>query len=222
MAGYAEVARRTGLPLRVLEVGASAGLNLSWDRYAYRVGDRVVGPADAALVLAPEWRRTLPTIERHPDVVACRGCDRAPIDLAAPGTAERLIAYVWPDQTERVERLEAAIRVARVTRPQVDAADAADWLEHELAALTPGSATVVAHTIVWQYFSKETAARARRALTDAGARATTRQPLARLAFEQHGPDLPPELALTLWPGGTKTVLAHAHPHGEWIDWRAGC
>ena len=49
MPGYAEIARRTGLPLSILEIGASAGLNLLWDRFAYRYGDRFVGGNDLVL-----------------------------------------------------------------------------------------------------------------------------------------------------------------------------
>ena len=220
MPGYCEVARATGLPLRVLELGASAGLNLHWDRYAHRLDDRTVGPADAGVVLAPEWRGTAPRVDALPTVAERRGCDRSPIDLAAPGAVDRLIAYVWPDHPERVRRLEAAVAVARAAPPPLDAADAGAWLAARLAKPVAGVATVVAHTIVWQYFAPATAAVARRALDDAGARATTSAPLAWLAFEHRRNDAPPELTLTIWPGGARRVLARAHPHGNWIEWRA--
>lgn len=36
--GFLTIAQRTGLPIRAFEVAASAGLNLNWDRYAYRFG----------------------------------------------------------------------------------------------------------------------------------------------------------------------------------------
>lgn len=220
MPGYAAVARATGLPLRVLELGASAGLNLNWDRYAHRLDGRTVGPAGAAVVLAPEWRGTPPAVDALPAVAERRGCDRSPIDLAAPGAVDRLIAYVWPDHPERVRRLEAAVAVARATPPVVDAADAGAWVAARLVEPAEGVATAVAHTIVWQYFAPATAAAARRAIDDAGARATTNAPLAWLAFEHRRSDAPPELTLTTWPGGVRRSLARAHPHGNWIEWRA--
>jgi hypothetical protein len=218
MPGYAEIARRTGLPLRILELGASAGLNLLWDRFAYRYGERFVGAADAPVIVAAEWRGPWCGVERLPPVIEKRGCDRAPIDLQEAGNADRLMAYVWPEQTERLERIAAAIALARRERPAIEKADAGEWLERHLAAPAESAATVVAHTIVWQYFSKETKTRVRAALDDAGARATARAPLAWLTLEQYAPDQLPEVRLTLWPGGERQTIAHAHPHGTWIEW----
>ena len=218
MPGYAEIARRTGLALRILELGASAGLNLMWDRYAYRYGERGIGSADAPLTVAAEWRGPWCGVDELPRVVERRGCDRSPIDLTLPGAADRLIAYMWPDQAERLARLEAAIALAQREKPPVEKAEAAEWLELHLATPVRGVATVVAHTIVWQYFSKETRARARAALDEAGTRATVGAPLAWLSLEQYAPDQLPELRLTLWPGGERQTLAHAHPHGAWVEW----
>ena len=220
MPGYAEIARRTGLPLRILELGASAGLNMMWDRFAYRYGERFVGRADAPVIVAAEWRGPWCGVERLPTVIEKRGCDRSPIDLAAPGNADRLMAYVWPEQTERLERIAAAIALAQCERPPLEKADADAWLERQLAAPVEGAATVVAHTIVWQYFSKETKTRVRAALDDAGARATARAPLAWLTLEQYALDQLPEVRLTLWPGGETQTIARAHPHGAWIEWGA--
>ena len=221
MPGYAEIARRTGLALRILELGASAGLNLMWDRYAYRYGERLVGRAGAPLTVAAEWRGPWCGVVDLPRVVERRGCDRSPIDLQEPGAADRLMSYVWPDQVERLTRLEAAIALAQREKPALEKADAAAWLEQRLATPAPGVATVVVHTIVWQYFSKETAARARAALNEAGERASAEAPLAWLSLEQYSGDQPPELRLTLWPGGERQTLARAHPHGAWVEWLGG-
>ncbi len=219
MPGYVEVARLTGLPLVILELGASAGLNLLWDRFAYRLGTLACGPPGAAVTIEAEWRGAPPAITSFPRVARRAACDRAPIDLDAAGAAERLIAYVWPDQSERVRRLEAAIALARAVGTRVENADAAAWLERELALPAAGAATVVAHTIVWQYFPAATAERVRATLAAAGARATPERPLAWLAFEHTKADAPPELALTLWPGDAPRTLACAHPHGAWVDWK---
>ena len=73
--GFAAVARATGLPLRVLELGASAGLNLNWDRYRYERAAAAFGPADSPVRL-PLAGPPPPALR----VVARRGCDAAPLD----------------------------------------------------------------------------------------------------------------------------------------------
>jgi hypothetical protein len=84
--------------------------------------------------------------ERH-------GCDTSPIDPSTDEGALTLQSYVWPDQMERFRRLTAAIDVARRVSAPVDHANAADWIEAALAGGVSGVATVVYHSIVWQYLS---------------------------------------------------------------------
>jgi hypothetical protein len=219
MPGYAMVAKRTGLPLSILEVGASAGLNLMWDRFAYRYGERFVGDRQAPFVVDAEWRGPWCGVEALPRVASRRGCDRAPFDLQAPGAADRLIAYVWPEQTERLARITAAIALAQREKPPLEKADAGDWLERNLARPAPGVATIVAHTIVSQYFTKETRAKVHGLIASAGARATAAAPFAWLSLEQYATDQLPEVRLTMWPEGEMKKIALAHPHGAWIEWQ---
>lgn len=218
MPGYAEIARATDQPLSILELGASAGLNLLWDRFAYRYGDRFVGDTNAPVTIEAEWRGPWCNVERLPRVIAKRGCDRAPFDLSAPGAADRLIAYVWPEQTARLARIEAAIKLAQAEKPPLEKADAAEWVERQLQSRPKDAATVVAHTIVWQYLNKEAQTRIETTLATEGAKATKANPLAWLTLEQYATDQLPEVRLTLWPGGETRKLANAHPHGAWIEW----
>lgn len=216
--GYAEVARRTGLPLALREIGASAGLNLLWDRFGYRLGPQRWGDAASSVQLAADWRGTPPTLPPAIVVADRRGCDLAPIDPADPADALRLRAYVWPDQPERAARLDGALQLARTAGAVVEACDAADWVERTLAAPQPGVATVLVHSIVWQYLPPATRARITAAMETAGARATAAAPLAWLRLEFFRADAPAELRLRLWPGGDEQVLARAHPHGAWAEW----
>lgn len=218
MPAYARIAKLTGLPLRILEVGASAGLNLLWDRFRYDLGGHYVGDPAASVTVKADWHGHWPDITSLPHVVERRGCDRTPIDLSAPGEADRLMSYMWPDQTERVARLEGAIALALEVRPALEQADAGEWLERVLATSVPGVATIVAHSIAWTYFSAETSARGQRAITQAGARATREAPLAWVAFEHEAQNQPPTLKVTTWPGGETKTLAHAHPHGMMVHW----
>lgn len=215
--GLMVVAEETGLPLSLMEVGASAGLNLIPDRYAYRLEDNILGQPRSPVTLAPAWSGPVP--DGQPPVIAARrGCDRHPLDVTDAEQRERLVAYIWPDQTGRLARAEAAIGLARVDPPTIDRADAADWVE-EMIGLRPerGVARVLFHSIAFQYFPEATQRRIEATMDRAGAAATAATPLAWLAFEQFGDD-GPSLTLRLWPGGGERVLARADAHVHEVTW----
>ena len=93
----------TRLPLEVLEIGASAGLNLAFDEYRYELGDgRTWGPADAPLTVECLWRGSTPPLDAPLAVVARAGCDLRPVDPANAEDRARLISYVWADQLHRL------------------------------------------------------------------------------------------------------------------------
>jgi hypothetical protein len=213
--GLMTVAEETGLPLALFEVGASAGLNLQSRRFAYDLGGRACGDPDSLVRLAPAWSGP-PPAGPDPAVVARRGCDLAPIDVRDPGQAARLAAYVWPDQPERLARLSAAIAIARADPPRLDRTDAATWVEAHLAPQA-GEARVLVHSIAYQYFPERQQLRIAAHMARAGERASAGAPLAWLAFEQDGAG--PSLALTLWPGGARRVLATADAHARAVSWR---
>ena len=215
--GLMTVATETGLPLELYEVGASAGLNLMLDHYAYEFGTRSFGRAGSAVTLRPEWSGLLPG-PGAVRIIDRRGCDRQPIDLGDEEQRARLLAYVWPDQPERLARLAAAIEIAREEPPRIDARDAADWVETMLPVEgKPGVCRVLFHSIAFQYFPEVAKVRIMRRMENAGVAARGDAALAWLSFEQHGVS-GPRLTLRLWPGGEERVLAHADAHVRWMRW----
>jgi hypothetical protein len=218
LGGFATLAQETGLPLAVLEIGASAGLNQWWDNYRYALASTTWGDAASSVIVRSDWQGTPPALPDRIAVARRAGCDVAPIDLRAAGAAQRLLSYVWPDQQERLARLRAAIELARAQPHTVRQADAAPWAEQQLAAAAGGVVTVLVHSIVWQYLGDASRERIRAALARAGEQATRDAPLAWLRLEPSAA-AGPQLKLTLWPGGERRVLADAHPHGAWVRWR---
>jgi PTH1 family peptidyl-tRNA hydrolase len=210
---------RHDLPVTLSELGASAGLNLSLDRFALEVGGASHGPADSPVRLAPEWSGAGPA-PRAIRVIERAGVDRNPLDPKDPAAQLRLLAYLWPDQPHRLELTRGAIALAD-TVPDRD--DAAPWLARRLAAPRPGTLHVVYNTIAWQYFPPETQAAANAALEEAGRRATADAPLAHMAMEADGDAGGAALTLRLWPdpegGGTPHLLARVDFHGRWIAWK---
>jgi hypothetical protein len=216
--GLLWIARETGLPLRCLEIGASAGLNLRWDHYRYDAGDVAWGDPAAPLRFTGAWIGGRPPFDVTATVAERRGCDRAPLDPTSPADRLTLAAYMWADQRERAETLARALEVASHVPAPIDAAEASAWLAAELATPRPGRATVVFHSVVWQYLPAET----RQSITDlldaTGSRAAPDAPLAWLRLEPGGAQA--ELRCTCWPDGTEQRLATSGFHGQNVRWLA--
>ena len=209
---------RLGLPLVLSELGASAGLNLLWDRYALDIGAQF-GPKDAAIRLNPVWHGALPP-DAVPQVAARAGVDLHPLDPVRDRL--RALSYIWADQSERLARTRKGLEALAAYGPVVQQGDAIDWLATRLAQPHPGRLHLVYHTIAWQYFPAAAKARGLALLEAAGARATADAPLAHLAMEADAQDHGAALTLRLWCGGAaqETALGRADFHGRWIEWAA--
>jgi hypothetical protein len=216
LGGFLRAARETRLPLRLREIGASAGLNLVWDRYRYALGPHRWGSETAELALSTDWTGPAPDLDAPVRVAERRGCDVAPIDAADPEQRLRLESFVWPDQLERLARLRAAVDAVLRARPPIDKEPAGSWVARE-AMPQPGVATVLFHSVMWWYLPEEERAGIGETMEAAGARASAEAPLAWLRME--GASLAEtELRLRLWPGGGDQLLARAHYHGASVRW----
>lgn len=200
--------------VHVVELGASAGLNLVWDRYRYRYEAGEWGPQDTPLALAGEERRSLPArlLAEAPRVLSRIGIDRAPVDATTEEGARLLRSFVWADQDERLERLERAIRALRADPPELVRGDVADVLPGVLERLRPGGMTLVFQTAVFGFLTSEARARVREQL-DAPGR--------ELVFVSSGPprDDPRSWGMRIFrPGGQREFVGHADFHGAWLDY----
>jgi hypothetical protein len=216
-----KVARaRFDMPVELLEIGASAGLNLNLHRYAYHLGGLAAGDRESPVVIAPDWDGPPPP-DTPVEVVSARGVDLAPLDPADPATCERLMAFVFADQPARSRRLERALALARRWPPQVDCGDAVAWLAARLAEPpAAGRCRVLVHSMVTQYLGDTARMRLDSLVASAGRAATPRQPLARIGFEWTADRSAVLLRLTCFPSGDTRVLAECHPYGAAIKWFA--
>ena len=214
--GFITIAALTSLPLAILEIGASAGLNLHWDQFGYDLGGLAIGNASGLPLLAPAWEGPRPpTADIR--VIERAGCDRAPIDIRSNDDVLRLRAYIWPDQAERLARLDQALAIVRSSPVRIEHTDAADWASSRLAERRHGVATVLFHSIVWQYIEKGSQQRLKQTIEAAGRRADVKAPFAWLRMEPETQKAA-ALRLTLWPEGQTLQLADVDYHGSWISW----
>ncbi|MCX5519626.1 DUF2332 family protein [Kaistia defluvii] len=212
------LARAFGLPLDWHEIGASMGLNLGFDRYRYEFGGDSWGASDSPVLVRSQWRGENPDTKGAVELRSRAGCDLNPLDPGLPSDRERLLAYVWADQSERLERASAALDVAAAAPWRVEKADGAAWVaRHFSAPPRPGAVRVLAHTIVWQYLPEATRGAITEAMEGAGERATPEAPVAWLRMEADGRDTA-GVRLKLWPGGIDREIARADFHGRFVEW----
>ena len=216
LGGFLDVVRRTGLPLRLLEIGTSAGLILRWDQYCYEQGDEGWRDPHSPVHISGVFGNAHPRFDVAVTITERRGCDTLPVEPKPKEGKLTLQSYVWPDHLERFRRLASAMEVGERVPAQLDKANAADWVEAALANQVHGVATVVFHSILWQYLASEDCARIERAMAKAGQAAAVDKPLAWLRFEP-GRDTA-EVRLRLWPGGEDRLLARSEFHGTPVHW----
>jgi hypothetical protein len=179
LVGLFDAVRRSGLStIRLLELGASAGLNLLVDRFFVAGDGWSYGPPSSPLrceaaVIGPLTPVPFTVLDR-------RGCDLSPIDASTAEGRLRLTSFVWPHDLHRHKRLRAALEIAASQPVPVDQAPASSWLASMLDAGSPDAVlTVVWHSITRQYWPPaEIAATAR--VLDA---ARERMPIAHIAME---------------------------------------
>lgn len=218
--GLLRLAERFDLPVRLVELGASAGLNLRPDMIRFDLPDgRTLGPVDSVLRLPVAWTGAAPALASL-RVQARLGVDQDPVDPATVEGRLRLSSYVWPDQIDRLARLRAAMDLASEHPAEIRRQRAGDAVAE--LALADGALTVVWHSVFWQYVDDHERAEIAAGLAALGERAGRRSPLARLSLEPRGRNSPEgvqfALRLQTWPGAGVEELGIAHPHSAALTW----
>ncbi|MFP5253690.1 MAG: DUF2332 family protein, partial [Actinomycetes bacterium] len=143
-----------------------------------------------------------------------------PVDVQTTEGRLTLTAYVWADQRDRLERLRGALAVAQETPVEVRRSSARDFVG--TLALRAGAATVLWHSVMWQYLDDAEQHDVTAAIERLGDAATDEAPFAHLAMEpmRRTPDAEHEflVVLTEWPAGERRVLGASRGHGVPTDW----
>lgn len=216
-----QLAGGTPLPIRMLELGASAGLLQNFEKFRYDYGRFSWGDRASPVTIGCEWRGEAPfPTGALPPIAERGGCDIAPVPIATDDDRKRLQSYVWPDQPHRFRRLTSAIALALDHPPAIDQAGAAEWLETRLTPLPEGRHTIVLHAIMWQYLPGGERARAEAAIRHAGRQATSDAPLSWVRFEADGDRPGGGVRVTHWSGasddGISRLVARGDYHGRWV------
>lgn len=214
------VACETGEPLKIVEIGPSAGLNLNWHRYGYRyrnvAGETLLArQTNASLVLESELRGARAPDLSHgtPAVESSLGIERNPVDLADPDARLWLRALIWPERTDRLARLDAALSVATAHPPRIEHADATRDLARHIRSLGSGPVCIF-HTLV-TYQMSESEQAAFDSMLDAAA---SERALYVISVEWEKDHYALQLSRREGARISRRELAACDPHGGWLEW----
>lgn len=217
---FSLVSKESGLPLALVDIGASAGLNLNFDRYyyTYEHNQKEVahwGMVGSKIHLKSDLRGSglLPPLSCAIPVASRDGIDLDPVDLTNPDQLLWLRALIWPEHVDRHQQLMDAARELRQSDIQLHRGGAVDVLPTLMSSMPQEHAMVVYSTIALYQFPTED----RKRLTHALLVASENRPIWRIALEGNNPTL----SITRYRDGSghSETLADASPHGWWINWR---
>ena len=217
---FCSVAEGSGQPLSLIEIGPSAGLNLLFDRYQYRYGDLRVG-AESPVLLDCEPRSAMPGLG-IPEVCFRRGVDINPLNVANDDDVSWLRALLWPEHTDRLALMNAAIEVARREPPRLLRGDVLELLPGLVAEAPGRSAVTVFATFVLNQFPARALEQLRTLLLDL----SRRRPLHMVVMgfsEFVAPGSPRAGDTSVWVlrleggEGRYRLSSRANPHGRWIE-----
>lgn len=205
-------------PLAILEVGASAGLCLLPDRYGYDYGrTRLTAKDDDSPVFPCRASERTPIPGAVPQIAWRAGLDLNPLDVCNEEDMQWLKTLVWPEQTERLSRLKAAITIARRDPPRVVAGDLLTETE-TLARQAPcNTRLVIFHTAVLNYVEPAVREEFAILVKDLGAEWLANEG-ARILPDVATTDIVEDRPGAFVLSHNARAIARTGPHGQFVDW----
>lgn len=221
MGGLLHVGESFRRPVRLFEIGASGGLNLLVDRFGHvDEAGTSFGDTTSDVRLDPAWKGRPLTPWPDLDIAERAGSDVRPVEATSTEGRLTLTAYVWPDQTHRLERLRGALALAQRVPVDVRREDAVSFVGS--LELHVGATTVLWHSVMWQYLAADQRESVTSRIAELGEQATDERPFAHLFLEPArrapGSDHEFLVVLTIWPGGERRILGTSVGHGVPTTW----
>ena len=216
---FLNIARAAQKPLDLIELGASGGLNLLWDRFFYRFEAGTWGDPASGVALSGEERTPIPPdlLETKVEIRRRRGIDLNPVDVRSEDGLRLLRAFRKNDRYAAL--LDAATKVFRENPPQLIRGNYLHLLPGLLRQRDVDCLTVVYQTHSTVYLSDQERRKLRMIMDTAGKEG----PLGWISTptnEEHGErrgDYPLELAI--WPDGQRRIVARTNVHATWLTWQ---
>ena len=207
-----------GFPLSIVDIGASAGLHLLWNRLCYGYSTKVVGDRFSRVRIEAEVRgnNVPPITNNFPPVAFQIGLDLNPVYLTDPDSALWLRALVWPEHERRAVQLKAAIELAIANPPQLIAGDALETLSTVLNRIPSDATLCVFHAHTLNQFSQDKKVRFDSLLNEYSMEKDLHLLSAEMPYRQDFATL----KMVSIRGGARECrkLADVDAHGSWLKW----
>jgi hypothetical protein len=206
-----------GQPLYLIDIGASAGLNLLFDRYHFDYGqDQTFGDSESPVQIYCQSRgRALPLSATFPQVASRVAIDLNPLDVHKQDDVLWLKALIWPEHDERRKLLDAAVLVAKHYPIRHVQGDGVALLPALLNEALPDTRLCIIHS----FTINQMAPQAVQNFQNAMRQFSKRRSLYCVAIScKDGASS--NLGLSCYQNGaeSKNILAKCSDHGTWIEW----
>ena len=220
LTGFNWIINREGnTKLSLIEIGCSAGLNLYWDKYCYQYEEKLIGrkPCDFILdiKIKGEYR---PDLDLNSVQIIDRfGIDLNPLDIENEEDCLWLQALIWPEQLNRLQNLQSAIKIAGHEKKKLFRGNAAIELPTIINKTNKESVLVIYQSFAFYLFSNEDKQTIQKYLTEY----SNNRPIYLLSMEWQGIEGKRTfLKVDYFTKGQMEsfVLAECHHHAKWIKW----
>lgn len=206
-------------PLALIEIGASAGLHLRWDKYDYdygKAGQININNARVKLSCAPVGQQMPPIPNDFPEASSRISIDLNPMDAYDETAMRWLRALIWPEHTDRTQALQQAIDIAQENPVTLLKGDAGELITDVLNQASPEATICVFHSYTLNQCSTEVRMHIL-ALIETFAQ---QRDLFRVSQGWFSGQEQPQLELFSYKGGEvrRELLAYCESHGRQIEW----
>lgn len=201
-------------PICLIEIGASAGFNLCFDKYKYQVGDLHYGDTASDLLIHSEFKTQYPysPIVDNFDIYKRIAIDLNIIDLKNADDQDWMQALIWPEHRARLEQLKIASQITRNTEIQYLQGDAVELINELVLSIPKHIGICVYHTHVANQMSTGQREGLVKMVDQLGSRGNL--------YHLYNNIDSPELQLVHFPKGMRKhiTLAKTEGHGKWVEW----
>lgn len=206
-----------GPQLSLIDVGASAGLNLMADYYRIQYSDgSLLGDPKSEVTLNCQLRGRFLSVQSELNINERIGIDLNPINLKDEDEFLWSLSLFWPDQVDRISRFKKAAHLFRRGSVQFKKGSGLELILPTTLELPSGSHICIMHSFTLNQLSRQDQLFFEGQLK----LASVQHRISRISLEWLSGESP-EMKIDFYRAGERQSsikVADCHQHGEWLNW----